>query len=60
MENKSFRYSIYKSKVWLELLYKKDKKEIVMNQKCVYDGRNKKDCEKWLEERKKKNAKKNR
>jgi len=60
MDSRKIRYSIYKNKVWVELLYKKDKKEVIMNQQCVYDGRNKKDCEKWLEEREKKNVKKNR
>jgi hypothetical protein len=59
MEDKRLRYSIYKNKVWLELLYRMDKKEVIMNQKCVYSGDNKKDCEKWLKERENKNAKKN-
>ena len=46
MKNKKIRYTVYKNKVWLELLYK----GAVMNQEVVYNGSNHKDCERWIKE----------
>lgn len=43
------QYTIYKNKVWLELIVK----GVPMNSKCVYIGTNKKDCLNWLKENKK-------
>lgn len=42
------RYTIYKNKVWLDLLYE----DTPMNSKCLFVGKNKKECEQWLKERK--------
>ena len=49
MENpkeKYRRYTIEKNKVWLEVV----EKDAVMAFKCVYTGKNKKDCEEWVKE----------
>ena len=40
------RYTIEKKKVWLEVV--EPKYNIVMAFKCVYTGKNKKDCEEWM------------
>lgn len=48
MEDRTFKYSISGGKVWLDLIYK----GVPMNSKAVYTGKNKKDCEKWIEEKK--------
>ena len=52
MEDRIFKYSIYKNKVWQDLIYM----GVPMNSKVVYEGTNKKDCERWI----KNNVKKNR
>jgi len=44
-------YTIYKNKVWKELLYK----GVPMNCKAVYTGTNHKDCERWIKENVKEN-----
>lgn len=58
MEDRTFKYSILKGKVWVDLIYK----GVPMNSKVVYVGASNKDCQRWLDERVggKKNVKKNR
>lgn len=46
LENKKIVYTIYKNRVWIELLYK----NVPMNAKVVYEGKNKKDCQRWIKE----------
>lgn len=58
MEDRTFKYSISGGKVWLDLIYK----GVPMNSKAVYVGKNKKDCEEWIKEKRgeRNNEKKNR
>lgn len=51
MEDRSIRYTIYKKNVWIEVVYK----DVVMNTKVVYEGRSKKDCERWINNHAKEN-----
>lgn len=51
MEERKIQYTIYKNKVWLELLYK----GVPMGCRAVYTGINKRDCERWIKENVKKN-----
>jgi len=39
-------YTIYKNKVWKELVYK----DITMNLKVIYIGKDRKDCERWIKD----------
>lgn len=48
MEDRTFKYSVSGDKVWLDLIYK----GVPMNSKVVYVGKNKKDCEEWIKEKK--------
>lgn len=41
------RYTIYKNKVWWELIYK----GAPFNCVCVYTGKNRKDCQDWIKRR---------
>lgn len=42
------KYTIFKNKVWLDIMYG----NIPMGTKCVYNGENRKDCQRWIKERK--------
>ena len=42
------KYTIFKNKVWLDIMYG----DIPMGTKCIYDGENRKDCQRWIKERK--------
>lgn len=50
-EDRKIKYSIYKNKVWIEIIYK----GVPMNTKAIYYGKNKKDCERWIKENVKEN-----
>lgn len=46
LKEKYKRYTIIRNKVWLEVV----EKDTVMAFRCVYTGKNKKDCEEWVKE----------
>lgn len=58
MDDRTFKYSILKGKVWVDVIYK----GVPMNSKVVYVGTSNKDCKEWLEAKigGKKDVKKNR
>ena len=51
IESRKFEYKIYKNRVWFEVIYK----GVPMTTKAIYEGRNRKDCERWMKENVKKN-----
>lgn len=51
MEDRIVKYTIYKNKVWLEIIYK----GVPMSCKSVYECKSRKDCERWVKEHVKEN-----
>lgn len=41
------KYTIYKNKVWVEIIYK----GVPMSTRAVFKGKNKKECENWVKEK---------